>query len=139
MINYPARMLRVWLLVTIMLLAACPSPSTYVRVRAFTAPRDPGGNFAVLYHPWSIEAAGTTRPRGDAELLAPLQDFLVTCTTSSCKQSAKDGVELQSAVGTRVELAVNKPGYEPVKLTVPVEQGERTYIVLLRPVSPGAP
>ena len=121
------------------LLAGCPSPSTYVRVRAYTAPRDASGNFVAIDHPWSIEAAGTTRPRGDAELLAPLLDFLVTCTTSSCKQSAKDGVELLSAVGTRVELAVNKPGYEPVKFTVPVEKGERTYIVLLRPAAGGAP
>jgi hypothetical protein len=128
--------MRVWMLLGIALLAACPAPSTYVRVRAFTAPRDATGNFAAIYHPWSLEAAGTTRPRGDAELLAPLQDFLVTCTTGSCKQSSKDGVELKSALGARVELAVNKPGYEPVKLVVPVEQGERTYIVLLRPVAP---
>lgn len=128
---------RVWILIGIGLLAACPAPSTYVRVRAFSAPRDPAGNFVAIYHPWSIEAAGTTRPRGDAELLVPLQDFLVTCTTSSCKQSAKDGVQLTSAVGTRVELAVNKPGYEPVKFVVAVEQGERTYIVLLR--QQGAP
>ena len=131
-------MLRVWMFMWIgcALLAGCPSPSTYVRVRAFTAPRDATGNFAAIYHPWSIEAAGTTKPRGDAELLAPLQDFLVTCTTGSCKQSSKDGVELKSAVGTRIEIAVNKPGYEPVKLVVPVEQGERTIIVLLRPVAP---
>jgi hypothetical protein len=133
-------MLRVWMLVGIgCVLAGCPSPSTYVRVRAFTAPRDATGNFAVINHPWSIEAAGATRPRGDAELLAPLQDFLVTCTTGSCKQQAKDGVELKSALGTRVELAINKPGYEPVKLVVSVEQGERTYIVLLRPVAGVAP
>ena len=129
-------MLRVWPILKCALLAACPAPSTYVRVRAFTAPRDARGNFAVIHHPWSIEAAGTTRPRGNAELLAPLQDFLVACTTGSCQQTSKDGVELKSPVGARVELAVTKPGYEPVTLTVAVEQGERTYIVLLRPVAP---
>ena len=129
-------MLRVWSLVGLALLAACSPPSAYVKVRAFSAPSDATGNFAVLSHPWSVEAAGTSRPRGDAELLAPLHDFLVTCTLGTCQQRAKDAVTIKSPVGSQVELAVNKPGYQPVTLRVPVQHGERTYLVLLRPVTP---
>jgi len=121
--------------VACVLLAACPSRSTYVEVRAYTAPRHkPTRGFVAIYHPWSIEAAGKTTGRGGTAILAPADGYLVECTTGSCEQSSPTSVLVKSAPGERVEVAITKAGFEPVTLTVPVNDHHYTYLVVLRPV-----
>ena len=122
--------MRVLLIAVVMLLAACPARTTsYVQVRAYEAAPEPAP-FVVVYHPWSVEEAGTPVARG-AQRLAFLTGIEVTC--EGCSRPTGTGSFEVVAPARGARLVVGKAGFAPVTISVPAgKPTSLTYLVLLR-------
>ncbi len=123
------------------LLAACePAYPSAFHVRAVAeAPADRAA--VLVWEPWSAGMHDVAIvPRGGAVVLAYLDGVKITCTNAPCEQR-QDGRSLlvkERPPGDRLELTVEKDGFEPAHVTVALPAEGRAMpdvVVPLRPRS----
>jgi hypothetical protein len=120
--------------------AAGCSPAAYpsgITVLGYGAPRDgaPGG-FVVVYDPHGHHTPPLAE-RSDVEVLRPLSDVRVTCTNTPCSGGNAQVTLAEPAAGIRrVELLVEKDGFEPERVTVPFDGlPYPKVLVVMKPVA----
>src|ERR1043165_5388294 len=108
------------MLLVVVLLAGCAGADRMtdpelVRVAVYAAPSRDARGGVVTYEPWN------NAPFPVTGALAPVEGFTVTCSIGiSCTENAPAGrptrdVAIRARVGTRAELVVSKPGFDPVR------------------------
>lgn len=132
--------------VSFVLFACGPSPAgtlqqpTHVTVLPFRGP--PGGaaagGFVVAYDPWSGGVSGVTVKDGSRSEL--VTDAAVWCANISCSYNREsryltlDAASIKPGVG-HVEIVVEKDGFEPLHVSVPLLMHDRhpSILVVLTP------
>jgi hypothetical protein len=139
--------MRVAHFLSLLWLASCASCAgakaypTAVDVKAYVGPREPSGDFVVVYEPWGPTDAVVTGT-GSVEVLARLEGAKVRCVNIPCESREAGGaVRLtQPPPGVdHLELVVEKKSFDPVRFSVPFDYSAsyRRTLVLMKPT--GAP
>jgi len=113
--------MRVAVAIACLFLAGCPDQFPQaVSVQAFAA-APPDRSFVLVYEPWApdMQVVG----RGNVAVLGRVEGVKLSCANVACDAGA-DGnhvVVKQRPPNDRLELVVEKEGFEPVRVVVPIE------------------
>ena len=119
-----------------LLLVGCiePFPTAFTVHAVAEAP--PGKSFTYTYQPWSPEMLVVART--DTAVLTNLEGVRLSCANNAC-ETHPDGHTILLKTrppGDRIEIIVEKEGFETAHVPVPISpdgRGLRELVVVLRP------
>lgn len=98
------------------------------------------GDLVVGYHPWNRGPIPGGSGRGGTTFAKAIDDAIVRCRNVECRYSAKAGqltVPSPPASLASIEVTIQRDGYDPIELRIPVspDPHEQNVLVVLTPAS----